>query len=80
MIINEWIRAKDKMPDNGERLLCYIQNRNYKWIQTGICDYTECEWFVDDNDLDAVELGEGEKVTHWMKMPDPPEINPPSLP
>lgn len=69
----KWISVKKKMPDNGGRKLLYISNRNYQWIQTGIIDYSECEWFVDNEDMDVYELGEGERVTHWMELPEPPK-------
>ena len=65
--VQEWISVKDKLPE--EKVDCivhykhaYCDNDDYWAI--GMCFY----------DGEKFQLDPAYKVTHWMPMPDPPEM------
>lgn len=62
--IERWHSVKDKMPEKGERVLCIFWDEEF---QTRIvCENTykgDGEWYDD-----------GSKVTHWMPLPELPEV------
>ena len=59
----EWISVQDRLPKNHTQVLCY-----FKYEPEGpdiICENTyhkSGKW-----------LSDGDKVTHWMPLPEPPK-------
>ena len=66
----EWISIKDRLPKEGGRYWCYLEHQNdlglshFQWN----CSYNENEKRFSDR-----YLIDGEKVTHWMPLPEPPK-------
>jgi hypothetical protein len=56
----QWISVHDKLPECGERVLC--------WIDIGDMKYTEVVTWHGSFFGDIVAL----KVTHWLPLPSPP--------
>ena len=68
-----WISVKDQLPTSGQRVLCYSGYIYIKNFQEREEDYIFCDG---DFHWTGKPLGEIEKVTHWMPLPDAPNINP----
>lgn len=74
---NEWISVKQKLPKIEER--CLVYNTGYDGITKG---YVEINEFIGiDQFGNPVFIGddvyyseERENVTHWMSLPEPPEV------
>ena len=80
--VQEWISAKDRLPEKKGAFLVYVKTKN-KW-----CGYIKTTWFtpcyegVEDHmqgkqvwyDYDS-DWGDYEvrDVTHWMPLPQPPK-------
>ena len=80
--VQEWISAKDRLPEKKGAFLVYVKTKN-KW-----CGYIKTTWFtpcyegVEDHmqgkqvwyDYDS-DQGDYEvrDVTHWMPLPEPPK-------
>lgn len=71
----EWINVEDKLPEEGQRVLCYPNginiltfgvNEEGDWRKGLFCDITFSEYW---DDTVPVSLD----VTHWMKLPNPPK-------
>ena len=66
--MNEWISVKDRLPNNGQRVLIYCKEIDE--VQVGI--------FVDQNktfilfEMWNISI---EHVTHWCEIPEPPKEN-----
>ncbi|WP_241522401.1 DUF551 domain-containing protein [Chimaeribacter arupi] len=66
--MSEWIKCSERVPNEGGRYWCYVEEQNslgkshYQW---------NCSWNGD------CWGGEGffGKVTHWMPLPEPPEVS-----
>lgn len=72
----EWISVKDQLPEDGEMVLMC------KKLKSGRCSidlgYYMSQFTVYDADLGRnvdkpTWVTRGNNVTHWMKIPDPPE-------
>lgn len=63
--MTKWIKVEDKLPDDKEYILCFT---NMKKITTGL--YVFQEFYLSDDDWTAIKAI---KVTHWAKLPKPPE-------
>ena len=67
---NKWISVKDKLPEEGGRYWCYLKHINdlcasyFQWN----CSYNKNEKIFSD-----IYLTDGEQVTHWMPLPEPPK-------
>jgi hypothetical protein len=60
-----WISVKDRLPEDGKNVLAYDS-------ESGSIDmayYSENEWFLED--LYEIEYLH---PTHWMRLPDAPEM------
>lgn len=59
--VGEWIRAEERLPDNGETVLT-VDNEGYmivaSWYELG-------GWFL--------PVCRANPVTHWMPLPEPPK-------
>ena len=62
---SKWISVEDRMPEEGEVVMCRHKARQYPVF---------CQW--DESDLCWVNnswtFGRG-LITHWMPLPEPPE-------
>ena len=64
--MSEWISVKDRVPDRGDRYLCYDNTQGYAQVFEWFKNFrlNEWDWFgTDDDDFN---------VTHWMPLPKPP--------
>ena len=70
--VQKWIPVSERMPDRFDNVLLAILSRNgygepaYYVTIGGMKNGTEFESYTGD-------ICEGEKVTHWMPLPEPPE-------
>jgi hypothetical protein len=70
--MSEWISVKERMPEEGKRVLVYRPDLKVVLI----CEYykvsqnwRDCgEWHGDDDYDFHIQYG-----THWMPLPEPPE-------
>lgn len=63
---NEWISVKDRLPEKRKDVLCFFQDGI---MQRSII---EISW-IDSFQRFMYEEIYGE-VTHWMPLPEPPEV------
>lgn len=77
--MSEWISVKERLPELGEMVMLFIpQLEDGDWIRTGYMD-SECADGVEDGPPFFFPLGHNsffsaEQVTHWMPLPDKPEV------
>lgn len=69
--MSEWIKFSERLPEIGIQVLCYgIESSNIHDLglpyKTGI--YDGKHW-ISDHFCESSYL----EVTHWMKLPEPPE-------
>jgi hypothetical protein len=60
-----WISVKDRLPENGQRVICYnrfIEIKNYDSV-----------FYDGDIHWTGAPIGELTGVTHWMPLPEPPK-------
>jgi hypothetical protein len=69
--LNDWISVDDKLPTESGRYWCYVEHltdigiSHFQWN----CDYNaQLRRFSD------MTLTDGEHVTHWRKLPEPPKL------
>lgn len=62
--MSEWISVKDRLPNKGEVVLCFFKYEPES--PNVVCEnlYYGSKIFMSDS----------EKVTHWMPLPEPPEV------
>lgn len=75
--MNEWISVKDSVPEDGNCMCSSCSNNVLVW--TDCCDTNDDAsigwWCYEDNRCiwDTHQgLEDGENVTHWMPLPEPP--------
>lgn len=60
---NTWISVKDKMPEKNQRVLCvFLEDHGIQIV---------CENTYEGDDIWSDDTS---KVTHWMPMPEMPEV------
>lgn len=72
----KWISVEERLPDAAqgmEGVLGFVNGYNGRITFTDAYlfvkyDYAENAWWSEDYDI------EGCKVTHWMPLPEPPEV------
>ena len=67
-----WISVKDRLPDHYGRVLICVKSAIISgkyYINVG--NYDNGEWLEDKG---VTEMYATERVTHWMEMPKPPEV------
>jgi hypothetical protein len=60
----EWIPVTERLPDAGERVLCYCRANIYEVMKMR----TDGDWVYDTNHIYMHSF-----VTHWMSLPQPPK-------
>ena len=64
-----WISVKDRLPKSYTALLLYGRLKPYFAMYTQYVGFWDGEkWISDGKEIDA--------VTHWMPLPEPPEVTP----
>lgn len=75
--LTQWISVKDALPKRGETVLCYMNFER---------DSSDVTWknTITENRYDGVLVGsnpkkhvwewQGDYVTHWMPLPEGPEV------
>ena len=66
--MDKWISVKDRLPDDGQLVLTWNQEDVNVDVYAWIGDYYGIGFMKD-------LMTEGFKVTHWMALPDPPEVD-----
>ena len=66
--MDKWISVEDRLPEDGDWVLTFNQEDYRMEVYGWFGDYYGIGFM---NDL----LTEGFKVTHWMTLPEPPEVN-----
>ena len=61
--MNEWIKCSERLPEDTEHVLCCTQTK--KGTQNIVIGY-----YMDG----FWRVGMNSNVTHWMKLPEPPEV------
>ena len=61
--VQEWISVEDELPEDQEEVLVLTQSKN------GVRNVDKGYWAIDH----FIHRGRSE-VTHWMPMPEPPEM------
>lgn len=59
-----WIPVAERLPDAGERVLCYCRANIYEVMKMR----TDGDWVYDTNHVYMHSF-----VTHWMPLPEPPK-------
>ena len=65
--MSEWISVDERLPDAGERVLCYCRANIYEVMKMR----TDGAWVHNDKVYDSTYMGGF--VTHWMPLPAPPK-------
>ena len=61
--MNEWIKTTDRLPEDDRHVLCLTRTKKGLW-NVVIGYYMDGFWRV----------GMNSNVTHWMPLPEPPEV------
>ena len=59
-----WIPVTERLPERGERVLCYCRANIYEVMKMR----TDGDWVYDTNHVYMHSF-----VTHWMPLPEPPK-------
>lgn len=65
----KWIPCRERPPELFETVLVALKDDNYEWYY----DVSERIHFVGKKRARWIDLG-GETPTHWMPLPEPPEM------
>lgn len=64
--VPKWISVKDKMPPTGNAVLVVVHNAKMAWTCVEV-DVWDGRWLENAD-------SEWHIVTHWMPLPEPPEV------
>ena len=69
----EWISVKDKMPSEGQTVLCYRKIIVTGWYCENYCPYEKKRkgWHCDWSGIERHTF-KTYPITHWMPLPEPP--------
>ena len=69
--VQEWISVKDRLPEEGEYVLCVLKGFNYGG-KIQVCKFVPADKFKDKPYFEHFRNG-FPSVTHWMPLPQPPK-------
>ena len=69
--VQEWISADDRLPEEGEYVLCVLKGFNYGG-KIQVCKFVPADKFKDKPYFEHFRNG-FPSVTHWMPLPQPPK-------
>ena len=69
--VQEWISVKDRLPEEGEYVLCVLKGFNYGG-KIQVCKFVPADKFKDKPYFEHFRNG-FPSVTHWMPLPEPPK-------
>ncbi len=61
----EWVNIKDRLPEEGQRVLCF---NGYIYLK----DY-DSVFYDGERHWTGSRIGQIAEVTHWMPLPQPPK-------
>lgn len=67
----KWISVKDRLPEEGEYVLCVLKGFNYGG-KIQVCKFVPADKFKDKPYFEHFRNG-FPSVTHWMPLPEPPK-------
>ena len=69
--VQEWISVKDRLPEEGDYVLCVLKGFNYGG-KIQVCKFCPADKFKDKPYFEHFRNG-FPSVTHWMPLPEPPK-------
>ena len=69
--VQEWISVNDRLPEEGEYVLCVLKGFNYGG-KIQVCKFVPADKFKDKPYFEHFRNG-FPSVTHWMPLPEPPK-------
>ena len=69
--VQKWISVKDRLPEEGEYVLCVLKGFNYGG-KIQVCKFVPADKFKDKPYFEHFRNG-FPSVTHWMPLPEPPK-------
>lgn len=69
--VQEWISVDDRLPEEGEYVLCVLKGSNYGG-KIQVCKFVPADKFKDKPYFEHFRNG-FPSVTHWMPLPEPPK-------
>ena len=69
--VQEWISVDDRLPEEGEYVLCVLKGFNYGG-KIQVCKFVPADNFKDKPYFEHFRNG-FPSVTHWMPLPEPPK-------
>lgn len=69
--VQEWISVEDRLPEEGEYVLCVLKGFNYGG-KIQVCKFVPADKFKDKPYFEHFRNG-FPSVTHWMPLPQPPK-------
>ena len=69
--VQEWISVDDRLPEEGEYVLCVLKGFNYGG-KIQVCKFVPADKFKDKPYFEHFRNG-FPSVTHWMPLPPAPE-------
>ena len=69
--VQEWISVEDRLPEEGEYVLCVLKGFNYGG-KIQVCKFVPADKFTDKPYFEHFRNG-FPSVTHWMPLPQPPK-------
>ena len=69
--VQEWIPATERLPEEGDYVLCVLKGFNYGG-KIQVCKFVPADKFKDKPYFEHFRNG-FPSVTHWMPLPQPPK-------
>lgn len=69
--VQEWIPVTERLPEEGEYVLCVLKGFNYGG-KIQVCKFVPADKFKDKPYFEHFRNG-FPSVTHWMPLPEPPK-------
>jgi len=66
MLMSEWIPVSERLPERNERVLVVDESG----VNVGAYSPMLDDWWS----LQGDRMAPGPQVTHWMPLPEPPEV------